>query len=79
MRVTSETPTSMARPSILTLRVVGFISVFLAIDKSNTYLIPSYKREVDLAGTVGTAPSSTDWGYYYVHWTSRLLSPHYPH
>lgn len=63
-----------AQPSSLSFPwEVRFTSVFLAIDKSNTHLILSYKREADLAGTIGTAPSPGNWECYYVLWPSNPL------
>ena len=73
VRVTSETLMTMhGHLGFHSLRRLGLL-VFLAIDKSNTHLILSYKREADLAGTIGTAPSPGNWGCYYVHWPSNPL------
>lgn len=55
-----------------------FASVFLAVEKSNSPWIPSYKREADLAGVLGTVPfQQLQEMWTYPPGPSPFPSPHY--
>lgn len=54
-----------------------FASLFLAVEKSNSPWIPSYKREADLARSLGTVPLwQLEEMWIYSHGLSPLPAPH---